>query len=112
MEFDAHPAERIPLELSNGRTVQVEVTPTGRSDVAFDRKAFKEVTDTLESIVTDVAATIHKAMPTKATIKFGIDVGLESGQLTTVIVKGSGKANLEITLEWERSTLNDTHHSA
>lgn len=31
------------------------------------------------------------------------ELAIESGQLTAVIVKGSGKANLEITLEWERS---------
>ena len=30
----------------------------------------------------------------------GIEVAVESGQLTALIVKGSGKANLEITMEW------------
>lgn len=92
------------MELANGHIVQVDVASTGRSDVSgFDRQAFKEVTDTLGGIVEEISATIHKAMPTKATVKFGIDVGVESGQLTAAIVKGSGKANLEITLEWDRT---------
>jgi hypothetical protein len=30
-----------------------------------------------------------------------MELAVESGQLTAVIVKGSGKGNLEITLEWE-----------
>jgi hypothetical protein len=30
-----------------------------------------------------------------------MELAIESGQLTAIIVKGSGKANLEITLEWE-----------
>lgn len=48
---------------------------------------------------------IQKARPKKVTVtvKFGMELAIESGQLTAVIVKGSGKANLEITLEWERS---------
>ncbi|NJR60646.1 MAG: hypothetical protein HC769_18545 [Cyanobacteria bacterium CRU_2_1] len=106
MDLDLQLTERIPLELPNGRTVQVEVSPTGRSDVAFDRMAFKEVTNTIEGVIDSIAATIYKTMPTKATVKFGIDVGVESGSLTAVIVKGSSKANLEITLEWDRSSSN------
>jgi hypothetical protein len=42
--------------------------------------------------------------PKKATVKFGMELAIESGQLTAVIVKGSGKGNLEITLEWEVPT--------
>lgn len=103
MTFSNQPTERISLELANGYTVQVEATSTGRQDVAFESKAFKEVTEALGGIVDELSATIHKAMPTKATVKFGIDVALESGQLTAAIVKGSGKANLEITLEWDRT---------
>jgi hypothetical protein len=48
-----------------------------------------------------VAAPLKKARPKKATVKFGMEMAIEAGQLTAVIVKGSGKANLEITLEWE-----------
>lgn len=103
MTFNEQPTERISLDLENGHTVQVDVTSTGRQNVAFERKAFKDVTETLEGIVNELATTIHKAMPTKAKVKFGIDVGIESGQLTAAIVKGSGKANLEITLEWDRT---------
>ena len=58
-----------------------------------------------------IATPIQKARPQKATVKFGMELAIvprtgyanESGQLTAVIVKGPGKANLEITLEWERS---------
>jgi Trypsin-co-occurring domain 1 len=38
--------------------------------------------------------------PDKISVKVGIEVAVESGQLTALIVKGSGKANLEITMEW------------
>jgi Trypsin-co-occurring domain 1 len=35
-------------------------------------------------------------------VKIGFEVAVESGQLTALIVKGSGKANLEISMEWSK----------
>jgi len=32
-----------------------------------------------------------------------LKVAVESGHLTAVVVKGSGEANLEVTLEWSGS---------
>lgn len=103
MDFDKQLTERISLELCNGRIIQADVLSTGRSDVAFDRKAFKDVTETIEGIVDELSSVIHKAMPTKAAIKFGVSIGAESGQVTAAFVKGSGKADFEITLEWDRT---------
>lgn len=48
-----------------------------------------------------IAEPLQKVKPKKASVKFGMEMALESGQLTALVVKGSGKANLEITLEWE-----------
>jgi Trypsin-co-occurring domain 1 len=47
-----------------------------------------------------VAAVIEKIAPAKATAEFDIEIGIESGQLTALLCKGSGKANLKVTLEW------------
>jgi hypothetical protein len=60
------------------------------------------VTDALEGIVDAIAQTLQKASPDKASVKFGLELAIEPGGLTAVIVKGSGKANLEITLEWNK----------
>lgn len=100
MEFGESSAERIPVELPNGAVIQFEVTQTGREDVAFDIKPFKQVTSALEGIIEAVSEPIQKARPSKASVKFGMELGIESGMLTATIVKGTSKANLEITLEW------------
>ena len=34
----------------------------------------------------------------------GVQVGIESGKLTALLVKGTGNANLKITLEWGEIT--------
>ncbi|MEO0770187.1 MAG: CU044_2847 family protein [Cyanobacteria bacterium J06649_4] len=95
------PTERISLELEDGRIVQVEVEDTGRSNVSIERRAFKEAMENLEGVIEALTSTINKVRPTKASVKFGVDIGIESGQLTAVIMKGSSKANIEITMEWE-----------
>jgi hypothetical protein len=100
MEFTESRLEKIPVQLPNGTVIKVEVSQMGREDVAFDVKPFTEITDALEGIVGAIAGTLQKVQPDKASVKFGLELAIESGQLTAIIVKGSGKANLEITLEW------------
>ncbi|HEY9626728.1 MAG TPA: CU044_2847 family protein [Coleofasciculaceae cyanobacterium] len=102
MTFADSRSDTIPVQLPNGAIVKFEVTQTGREDVSFDPKQFQPVAEAIEGVVEMIAAPIRKVKPKKATVKFGMELAIESGQLTAVIVKGSGKANLEITLEWER----------
>jgi hypothetical protein len=95
--------ETINAKLDDGTIVKVQVAATGgRQDVAGGQiPALKDVGKAIEGIVEAVATPIHKAMPSKATVKFGIDVAVEPGQLTAMLVKGGGNATLEVTLEWE-----------
>jgi len=102
MEFSEVRTEKIPVLLSNGMTIKIEMAEVGREDVAFDVKPFKQVTDALEGIIEAIALSLEKAKPNKASVKFGVEVAIESGALTASIVKGASKANLEITLEWSR----------
>ncbi|MGK7955601.1 MAG: CU044_2847 family protein [Crocosphaera sp.] len=101
MTFTESSGNTVPVQLPNGGVVKVEVANTGREDVAFDVKQFQPVADAIEGVVQMIATPIQKVKPKKATVKFGMELAIESGQLTAVIVKGSGKGNLEITLEWE-----------
>ena len=98
--------ETIQARLEDGTIVKVEVAATGgRQDVAGGQiPDLKDVGKAIEGIVEAVAAPIQKAMPSKASVKFGIDIAVEPGQLTALLVKGGGNATLEITLEWEPKT--------
>lgn len=103
MSNDSDRTQNIPVKLENGRIIYVEVTQTGREDVALGAASeFEEVTDALEGIVQAIAETINQANPTKATVKFGLEIAVESGKLIAVLGKGSAKANLEIALEWTK----------
>jgi hypothetical protein len=107
MTFAESRSSTVPVQLPNGAIVKFEVTSTGREGVAFDSKQFQPIAEAIEGVVQMIAAPIQKVKPKKATVKFGMELAIESGQLTAVIVKGSGKANLEITLEWETQPKNE-----
>ena len=101
MTFAESRSDTVPVQLPNRAVVKVEVAITGREDVGFDAKQFQPVADAIEGVVQMIATPIQKVKPKKASVKFGMELAIESGQLTAVIVRGSGKANLEILLEWE-----------
>jgi Na+/H+-translocating membrane pyrophosphatase len=93
--------ERIKTILANGTCMYIEATLLeGEEEVAFTLPSFKEVTDVLEGIAESVNATLKKVKPRRASIEFGLEVAMESGHLTALLVKGSGTSNLKVTLEW------------
>src|SRR4051794_13441920 len=101
----------VKADFGNGQVVPVAVqTTTGdpetdvsildalrRRDQAF---SFDGVTSSIEAIAKKVTAALASAKPEKATVEFGIDIGVETGGLTGLLAKGTGTATLKITLEW------------
>ncbi|KAM3096966.1 CU044_2847 family protein [Phormidesmis sp. 146-35] len=106
--------ENIPVQLENGVQIRVEATVIGsslqigvegeeiESDVGARIQSLKEVTDAIEGIAGSVVESLKKFKPSKSSIEFGVEFGYESGQLTALIVKGTSKANLKITMEWTK----------
>jgi NTP-dependent ternary system trypsin peptidase co-occuring protein len=97
----------VPLRLPNQSLIRVEATflkRPGDTDVAFSavEKVLEVscVQEAIEGIGELVIGALKNLAPRKASAEFAIEVGLESGQLTALWVKGTGKANLKITLEW------------
>jgi hypothetical protein len=82
-------------------TIAIEATVIGEQRVALPKEfSFDAIGATLESLAKELGHTFELVKPTKAGVKFGLEVAVESGKLTALLVKGSGKANLEISLEW------------
>lgn len=90
----------ISVELTDGTSVRVEATPIGDRKINFQTRPFNEVTAAIESLTKEIAEALQKVKPDRASVKFGIEIGIESGKLTALLVKGTSTANLEITLEW------------
>jgi hypothetical protein len=93
--------ERITVDLGDGVIAQMEVASTGREKVKAGALPFEAVSNAIAKMAQIVAVPIQAVKPTKATVKYGVEVAIEQGSLVAAFVRGTGKANLEITLEWE-----------
>jgi hypothetical protein len=54
----------------------------------------------VEGLSQVVQEAISAVKPDEASVEFSLEIGIESGKLTALWVKGTGKANLKITLTW------------
>jgi hypothetical protein len=59
-----------------------------------------ELIAAVEGVARLLVKSLERIQPSKASVEFGVEIGLETGHLTALICKGSGKANLKIALEW------------
>ena len=103
MADDEGKTEIISAELEEGLSISIQATPLGGEELVGalpGPHTFKEVTDTVEGLAKAMIDTLKKVKPRTATVEFGLQIGIESGKLTALLVKGTGSANLKITLEW------------
>jgi hypothetical protein len=101
-------SEVLVVDLGNEKTILVETRtdvdpdPEARVSIA-GRVPFDGVAESIDAITSRIAGALERAKPDRATVAFGVDIGLESGQLTSLLVKGSGTATINVTLEWSPS---------
>lgn len=103
--------ELIKVDLGDDVIAQIEVIETGRERVSAQRLPFDSIAKAISKISQIVAKPIQEVKPTKATVKYGLAIGIEEGSLVAAVVRGTGKANLEITLEWENKPVSNQVNS-
>lgn len=91
-----------------GTIIQIEVTgPVEREkDVsALERVLpFDGIVDSVAAVASAMTEALRRAKPEEAEVQFGVDIGVESGKLTSLLVKGSGTATLTVRLLWKASS--------
>lgn len=100
--------EFVTVDLGDDVTIQMEVLATGEEEVGVINLPIEELGKALTKIAQVMAAPIKAVKPTKATIKYGIAVTIQDGSLMAAIVRGTGTANLEVTLEWAQKSGKET----
>jgi hypothetical protein len=92
----------VPIDLGNNVKIHVDATQLGgRQKVAeLAPLPTKDLIDAVEGVARLLVESLQRIQPTKASVEFGVEIGLEAGHLTALICKGTGKANLKISLEW------------
>jgi len=85
----------VTAELADGTVVRLEARTVGstQEDVSALGKALKfdGVVKAVESISTAMTEALARVKPDRATVEFGVDVALESGGLTALLVKGRAR---------------------
>jgi len=101
-EKKMEPDETIEAKLDDGSVIRIQATSFGGQQRIADMGliSFTDVTNTVEHIAQPVLAMLQRIKPRRGSVEFGVQVGVESGKLTALLVKGTGSANLTITLEW------------
>jgi hypothetical protein len=92
--------ESVPVLLENGEIIYVEARNKLRQEVANKNYSFEKISKQLEEISEKVRDAFQKSKPDKVNVELGFELSVESGELCALLVKGSGKANLKINLEW------------
>ena len=94
----------ITVKLDDQTTIQFETTvPRGEQDISDTKMVmeYEKFSMSVEKIASQTIEPLKKLQAKKITLKMGLALGIESGGLTAMIVKGTGKANMEVTIEWE-----------
>jgi hypothetical protein len=99
------PTRRIPVKLENGVIAHVEATDLGGRHEVDEGivPRFEGALDTVRAMSSQIYEAMAALKPQRFEVELGFELGVESGQLTALLVKGTGKANLKITLEWKSS---------
>lgn len=98
-------SQLVAVDMGEGRTILVDARADSDPDperrVSISQKVpFDGVAESIDAISSRILGALQRAKPDKATVEFGVDVAVESGQLTSMLVKGSGTATIKVTLEW------------
>jgi hypothetical protein len=95
----------VTSRIGDGPTIKLEVT--GEVDREEDVSAlskivpFDSVVDSVASISQAMTEALRRAKPEEAEVTFGLDIALEAGSLTSMIVKGGGTSTFTIRLLWK-----------
>lgn len=93
----------VDVKLDDGTIIKIKATDLrSDQDVVDIQKVlpFNEVTETIKKIAQNVRTPLNEINIEKASVEFGIEVGVETSGLTALLAKGTGTGSLKITLEW------------
>jgi hypothetical protein len=99
----------IPVQIADDHTIHVEArvlesgpNERGERDVLFRGETkkeggglaalpFEQVTTAITDIAQAMTGALEKAKPRRSQVEFGLEIAVEAGQLTALIVKGGAE---------------------
>jgi hypothetical protein len=97
------PSRTVLVKLPDGGIIRAEVAGGPiEQDVAEGAVQFNfdEVLNNIKSLGKAFVGAVKEIQPKKAVVEFSLELSAEPGKLTALLVKGSGKASIKVSLEW------------
>lgn len=96
----------LPIQLSDGTVVFAEVQQTDREEeVSLKDYNINDALSSLKSLVSDILTPLDEFSCDKVALELNVGLAVQSGKLTSLLIKGSGTSSFKITLEFT-PTLN------
>ena len=104
-------SETVLMDLGEGLQMRVQVAPESQSEGEVSTSGLTSERDLLspDSAFAAIRAlskrlgdVLREVQPTKASVKYGLELEVRDGTLLATLVRGGGKTSLEVTLEWEQ----------
>lgn len=97
VEFDA-----VKVQLINGEELlfQVAVLDEEKDVSIYENFKLDTILPSLTALAEQLNTTLKSAKPSKLKCELGIQLSIDAGKIVGLVVSGSSKANLKITLEW------------
>lgn len=98
----------VPVRVDANTVIRIEATPLSDLDQENEYvktitvPSFDEITQHLKSIAKAIIGVWEEVKPSKATVEFGMEIGVEPGKVTALLVQGAAQANFQVTLEWDK----------
>jgi hypothetical protein len=104
------PANRtlINATLPNGAAVKIEVESTGAAQDVAALKTFKleEIDKAIAGFAELTRKASSKVSPDSMEVEFGLNLGLESGKLISILAHARSEASLTVRLRWHGQVKN------
>lgn len=100
----------IKVKVGEGKEIAIEaalleVTTSELTEArmgAINLPDMSSVCESIEAFASSINSTIAKVKPTKATVEFGFNIGVDnSNKVSAFLVSGKAEASINISLEWE-----------
>ena len=66
-----------------------------------------DLVSSIKSISGSIVSALKEISPDKFSVEFGVEAAFESGKLLALLCSGHAKANLKVTLEWQKAKKNE-----
>jgi hypothetical protein len=93
----------IPIQLRESTIYANVKIIGGEQDIALKLPKIDDLKESIREISNVILDSMSTVAANKVTVEFGIEIGVKSGQLTSILVEGEGKGSIKVILEWDKS---------